>query len=190
MKTGLLHKLDVKLERLLPDRRLFLRSDEETRFVRLTPTTQLFGIFGICLLVAWATIATAVLIMDSIGSGNFRAQAQRDQRTYETRLNAMAADRESHAAAALAAQNRFNSALEQVSVMQSQLLASEDRLRELEQGIDVIQNTLRTTVKERDEARALTSELQASLSGDSTAMRPAAARAAEVEATLAKMTQA
>lgn len=190
MNTGLLHKLDVKLERLLPDRRLFLRSDEETRFVRLTPTTQLFGIFGTCLLVAWATIATAVLIMDSIGSGNFRAQAERDQRTYETRLNAMAADRESHAEAALAAQNRFNTALAQVSVMQSQLLAREDRLRELEKGIDVIQNTLRATVKERDEARALTSELQASLEGDSSAMRPAAARAAEVEATLAKMTQA
>ncbi|MDG1430036.1 MAG: DUF5930 domain-containing protein, partial [Paracoccaceae bacterium] len=101
MKTGLLHLLDVRLEPVLPDRRLFLRSDEETRFVRLRPTTQLFGIFGVCLLVAWATIATAISLMDSIGSGNFRAQAERDQRTYETRLNAMAEDRESHAVAAL-----------------------------------------------------------------------------------------
>ena len=190
MKTGLLHILDVRLEPVLPDRRLFLRSDEETRFVRLRPTTQLFGILSMCLLVAWATIATAILLMDSIGSGNFRAQAERDQRTYETRLNAMAEDRESHAAAALAAQERFNSALKQVSIMQSQLLASEDRLRELEKGIDVIQSTLRTTVQERDSARTLASELQASLQGDSTAMRPAAARAAEAEATLRKVTYA
>ncbi|MDG1736776.1 MAG: DUF5930 domain-containing protein [Paracoccaceae bacterium] len=190
MKTGLLHLLDVRLEPVLPDRRLFLRSDEETRFVRLRPTTQLFGIFGVCLLVAWATIATAISLMDSIGSGNFRAQAERDQRTYETRLNAMAEDRESHAVAALAAQERFNSALKQVSIMQSQLLASEDRLRELEKGIDVIQSTLRTTVQERDNARTLAIELQASLQGDSTAMRPAAARAAEAEATLEKVTSA
>ena len=190
MSTGLLHKLDTKLERILPDRRLFLRSDEETRFLRLAPTTQLFAIFLMCLLVAWSTISTAILIMDSIGSGNFRAQAQRDQRTYETRLNAMADEREAHAAAALAAQERFNSALSQISIMQSQLLASEDRLRELEKGIDVNQSTLRTTVKERDDARELAAELQASFEGESTASRPAAARAAEVEATLEKMTEA
>lgn len=190
MKSGLLHFLDVKLERILPDRRLFLRSDEETRFVRLRPTTQFFGIVSICLLVAWSTISTAILLMDSIGSGNFRAQAERDQRTYETRLNAMAKDREAHAESALAAQEHFNAALRQISVMQSQLLASEDRLRELEQGIDVIQTTLRSTVQERDDARTLASELQASLEGDSTAMRPAAARAAEAEATLRKMTSA
>lgn len=188
VKTGLLHYLDVRLEPVLPDRRLFLRSDEETRFLRLRPTTQLFGIVSICLLVAWATISTAILLMDSIGSGNFRAQAERDQRTYETRLNAMADERESHALSALAAQEHFNAALRQISVMQSQLLASEDRLRELEKGIDVIQTTLHTTVQERDEARALALELQASLEGDSTAMRPAAARAAEAEATLKKMT--
>jgi len=190
VKSGLLHFLDVKLERILPDRRLFLRSDEETRFVRLRPTTQFFGIVSICLLVAWSTISTAILLMDSIGSGNFRAQAERDQRTYETRLNAMAKDREAHAESALAAQEHFNAALRQISVMQSQLLASEDRLRELEQGIDVIQTTLRSTVQERDDARTLASELQASLEGDSTAMRPAAARAAEAEATLRKMTSA
>jgi len=190
VSTGLLHKLDTKLEWILPDRRLFLRSDEETRFLRLAPSTQLFAIFLICLLVAWSTISTAILIMDSIGSGNFRAQAQRDQKTYETRLNAMADEREVHAAAALAAQERFNSALSQISIMQSQLLASEDRLRELEKGIDVIQNTLRTTVKERDDARDLAAELQASIDGESTASRPAAARAAEVEATLEKMTEA
>ena len=190
MKPGPLHKIDVMLEPILPDRRLFLRSDDETRFLRLRPTTQLLAIFSICLLVAWSTIATAVFIMDSIGSGNFRAQAERDQRTYEARLNAMSAERDSHAAAALAAQERFNTALDQVSIMQSQLLAAEDRLRELEKGIDVIQSTLRTTVAERDQARALADELQASLTGDASAMRPAALRAAEVEATLEKMTEA
>jgi hypothetical protein len=45
-------------------------------------------------------------------------------------------------------------ALAQVSEMQERCLASEDRRRELETGIDVIQDTLRRTIKERDEARA------------------------------------
>ena len=38
--------------------------------------------------------------------------------------------------------------------MQARLLASEDSRKELETGIDVIQNTLRRTILERDEARA------------------------------------
>lgn len=190
MLTGLLHKLDVLLERFLPDRRLFLRSDNETRFVRLRPTTQLAGLLAFSGMVAWATIATAILIMDSIGSGNFRAQAERDQRTYETRLNSMAEERDAHAAGALAAQERFNTALEQISVMQSELLASEDRLRELEKGIDVIQSTLRTTVAERDSARALAAEIQASETAETSSSRPASARISEIELALGMLTAA
>jgi len=190
LTTGPLHTIDVLLEPVLPDRRLFLRSDNETRFVRLRPTTQLAGILAFCGIVAWAVFATAILIMDSIGSGNFRAQAERDQRTYETRLNAMAEERDSHAASALAAQERFNTALEQISAMQSELLASEDRRRELEKGIDVIQRTLRGAVAERDEARAEVAGIKASLEGEAGTSRPAEARAAEVEATIEKLTEA
>ncbi len=91
--------------------------------------------------------------MDSIGSGNFREQAKRDQRTYEARLNALEAERNTRAEEAATAQERFNSALKQISTMQSDLLASETRRRELETGIEVIQSTLRRTMKERDAAR-------------------------------------
>jgi murein DD-endopeptidase MepM/ murein hydrolase activator NlpD len=63
-------------------------------------------------------------------------------------------DRDTRAVEAVRAQDRFNIALAQVSEMQEKLLASEDRRRELETGIEVIQNTLRRTIQERDEARA------------------------------------
>ena len=69
--------------------------------------------------------------MDSIGSGNFREQARRDQLTYEQRLNDLSDERDARTEEALAAQQRFNSALEQISAMQSELLASEARRREL-----------------------------------------------------------
>ena len=98
--------------------------------------------------------------MDSIGSGNFREQAKRDQRTYEARLNFLAGERDTRAEEALAAQSRFNSALEQISSMQSELLASETRRRELETGIEVIQTTLRRTMKERDKARKAVDDIK------------------------------
>jgi murein DD-endopeptidase MepM/ murein hydrolase activator NlpD len=118
---------------------------------------------GGALVVAWAIIATAILLMDSIGSGNFRDQAKRDQRTYEMRLNVLSGERDARAAEALAAQERFNSALEQISVMQSQLLQSETHRREMETGIEVIQTTLRRTMREREAARVELAALKAQI---------------------------
>ncbi len=153
VRTQLAIRLHALLERHFPERRVFLRSDSDTRFIRLKSESQLIAFLGASAIVAWAIIATAILVMDSIGSGNFREQAKRDQRTYEARLNALEDERDKRAEEALAAQNRFNSALEQISVMQTQLLASETRRRELETGIGVIQSTLRRTMGERDSAR-------------------------------------
>lgn len=160
MRTRLAIKTDALLEKYFPERRVFLRSENDTRFIRLRPVTQLIGFTGSAALVAWAIIATAILLMDSIGSGNYREQAKRDQKTYETRLNLLSQERDTRATEALAAQERFNKALEQISVMQSQLLESETRWRELETGIEVIQTTLRRTLKERDTARATAAALE------------------------------
>ena len=163
MRTRLAIKFHAFLERYFPERRVFLRSDNDTRFIRLKPGSQLIAFVGVSAVLAWTIIATAVLLMDSIGSGNFREQAKRDQRTYEARLNALEAERNTRAEEAAAAQERFNSALKQISTMQSDLLASETRRRELETGIEVIQSTLRRTMKERDAARAESEELTLAL---------------------------
>ncbi|EEX14369.1 peptidase, M23/M37 family [Citreicella sp. SE45] len=124
---------------------------------------------GGALLVAWAIVATAILLMDSISAGNYREQAQRDQISYQRRLNELSAERDSRAAEALAAQERFNTALAQVSSMQSRLLDSETRRRELETGIDVIQTTLRDTMKEREDVGDRLAALQGQIEGGSTA---------------------
>jgi len=160
VRSRLAIKTHAFLERWFPERRVFLRSEVDTRFIRLRPHVQLIGFTGTALVMAWSIIATSVLLMDSIGAGNFREQAKRDQRMYEERLNFLSSDRDARAAEALAAQQRFNSALEQISLMQSQLLASETRRRELETGIEVIQSNLRRTMKERDALGAELAQVQ------------------------------
>ncbi|UUV04839.1 M23 family metallopeptidase [Ruegeria sp. YS9] len=154
MRTRLAIKIHSALERFFPERRVFLKSDKDTRFIRLSSETQVVAVAGVAVMVGWTAVATAILLMDSIGSGNFREQAKRDQATYQERLNILSAERDARAKEALAAQDRFNAALEQISAMQSELLASENRRRELETGIEVIQTTLRTTMKQREDARA------------------------------------
>jgi len=160
VRTRLGQKINGKLEYMFPERRVFLKSDTDTRFIRVSPVMQLVAFTGSSVLVAWAIVATAIILMDSIGSGNFREQAKRDQRTYQSRLNEISSQRDSRAVEALAAQNRFNAALAQISVMQSELLNSETHRRELETGIEVIQLTLRGTMKDRELARSQVAELQ------------------------------
>jgi murein DD-endopeptidase MepM/ murein hydrolase activator NlpD len=149
----LAYRVQHALEHRFPEQRLFLKSDTETRFVRLRPLTQAIALTGGALALGWMILATAIILMDQIGAGSGRDQALRQQTLYEQPLNALSQDRDIRAEEAAGAQERFNLALEQVAEMQARLLASEDRRRELETGIDVIQNTLRRTIQERDDAR-------------------------------------
>jgi murein DD-endopeptidase MepM/ murein hydrolase activator NlpD len=158
VRSRLTQAIHTRLEARFPEKRLFLRSDTETRFIRLRPSHQLIGWTAATAIVGWTIISTAILLMDSIGSGNFRAQAQRDQMIYEARLNALSSERDARAAEAVAAQSRFSAALEQISTMQSDLLATEEKRRELETGLEVVQSTLRDTMQQR---KAQASELAA-----------------------------
>lgn len=166
MLSRLTYKLKQRLEEHFPEQRLFLRSETGTRFVILSPLTQLIAWTGSAAFVAWAIIATAVLMMDSISSGNVREQSAREQRMYEERLQVLANERDARASEAAAAQERFNLALAQISDMQSELLSSEERRRELETGINVIQSTLRRTMNERDDARGSVEAMLAEARGE------------------------
>jgi murein DD-endopeptidase MepM/ murein hydrolase activator NlpD len=141
------------LERHFPDRRVFLRSDTDTRFVRLTPATQVIALTGATLVVGWTIVASAILFMDSLGSGSARDQALREQALYEARLSHIAAERDARTQALEEAQARFTAAMDEISAMQAALLASEERRRELETGIEIMQATLARTVRDRDVAR-------------------------------------
>ncbi|WP_424943359.1 DUF5930 domain-containing protein [Aliiroseovarius crassostreae] len=187
MKTRLIDKLNHAMERFFPEQRLFLRSEDGTRFIRLSPVTQAVGWTVSAAFIAWSIIATAVLLMDSIGSGNLREQAQRDKILYEQRLQSLSHERDTRAKEAASAQERFALALDEISDMQSTLLASEERLRELEKGIGVIQGTLRRTLSERDEART---SLEAMIAEQSGSERQAAPLPAEARDTVGFLTAA
>ncbi len=182
--TRLTYRIHTALERRFPEQRLFLKSDAETRFIRLRPITQDIAITGGSIALGWMILATAIILMESISAGSGRDQALRQQVLYEQRLNDLSQDRDARADEAARAQERFNLALQQVASMQNRLLASEDRRRELETGIDVIQNTLRRTMKERDEARGETAAASAALVSQTGSPKTDAGRARDALATV------
>ena len=137
MGNAIGYRLHAVLERHLPERRVFLRTDTDTRFLRLTPAAQLAALAGSTALLGWTIVATSIVLMDGIGSGSLRDQAEREQAIYEQRLNDLSSDRDARAADAVTAEVRFNEAIGQLGRMQSLLLASETRIRELESGFEI-----------------------------------------------------
>ena len=190
MLTRLAYRLNLTLERYFPEQRLFLKSDSATRFVRLRPMTQAIGATVAVLALSWTLFATAILLMDFVTSGSSRQQIQRQTSLYEERLNALSDDRDLRVVEAAGAQDRFNLALAQVSAMQERLLASEDGRRELETGIDVIQNTLRRTIQERDRARGEATRLTAALTTQTGVSQSDVGRIRDTEITLDLVTSA
>lgn len=174
--------LNTVLERYLPEKRLFLRSENTTRYVRLRPVAQasILGISGA--FMAWSLVATAILFFNVVGSNDLRESARREQSYFETRLNEMAAQRDSALAEVQASYQRYGEAMDRVAHMQTEMMEGEQRSAELARGIDALQATLRSTMEARDQAVAQLADLQ---SVDvNTRLTQANAHLAEVEQTL------
>ncbi|SDW30651.1 DUF5930 domain-containing protein [Paracoccus sanguinis] len=124
---------------------------------------------GFVAVVGWAAVSTSILAFDRMGPGA-QATAQPDMALFERQMTELSAERDARAAEAAAAQTRFTAALSQVSQMQSQLLASEEKRRELESGIGAMQASLH-------DARADTQEALRQLADATSAADAAAPRA-------------
>lgn len=128
------------------------------------------------MLFGWAAVATSILALDAAGVG----MPQTAGAAMERELTQLAAERDARAAEAAAAQTRFTAALDQISTMQSQLLASEEKRRELESGIGAIQASLHDALAENEAARQRLAQAQAQISD----AQPQAARTAEMSVAL------
>jgi murein DD-endopeptidase MepM/ murein hydrolase activator NlpD len=184
MRARIADRIDRVIAPVLPEQRVFLKSDAETRFVRLRPATQAAGIVGGALLFAWAILATAILMIDAFGTRPDARTIAAERAVFEARLDALSRDRDAALAEAAGAERRFARAMAEVSAMQSRLLASEERAREAETGLDVVQTTLRRAIRDRDGARAEVAELRARLDGTDAAARAEMIAAAEAASVL------
>jgi len=175
-------RINAALERYLPEKRLFLRSEDSTRFVRLRALPQAVIIGGTTAFVAWTIIASSIVFMEVIGSTDLREQTRREQIYFERRLSELAAERDRSAAEAQAAHDRYAEAMDRVAAMQGALLTTEQRRAELETGIETLQGNLRERMRERDSARNRLAEIERTSTSEE--LIQTAARLSEVEQTL------
>jgi hypothetical protein len=100
------------------------------------------------LLFLWLLLSTTILLIEATQPSTTQDQSAHHQKLFKQRLSILSLDQDVRAQETLGAQQRYNVALAEVSQMQSTLLASDGRLRELGSEIEVIQKNLRRTIKE------------------------------------------
>lgn len=145
--------------RLFPEKRIFVKSDDGTRFFRIGPRQQLLAGVGALALVAWSVTATSFLVIELVqGSGAGHA-ALNERQIYENRVKELAQERDAQRLSALEAQTGYNQALSELSGFQDELLAAKLKIRGLEESRAALQRILQASIAERDAAQASIADL-------------------------------
>jgi len=140
------------LEKYLPEQRIYVKTDNSTRFLTLKSKSQLF--IGVMATIgfSWLMIATAILGFQMLEVRSSSERAEKQKQAYELRINTLSAERDRRALEAQAAQEQFYVALNQISQQQTDLLEAEEQRRELATGLRIMQTKLQDAVKARDVA--------------------------------------
>ncbi|WBU52554.1 DUF5930 domain-containing protein [Paracoccus sp. SCSIO 75233] len=196
--VALPNRLNAIAQRVLSEKRVYLKSDTDARVIRLAPLTQLGLIAGSAILVGWAVVSGALLAYDRIG-GSSGEQAAQAQSVYESRLAVLAEERDIRATEARNAQDRFSAALDEVAKYQAELLATQKENQELQAGLEAVQAKLGAAIAERpDTSHAASAETDLALTALNDQLRSTAeardaaaeaARIARAEAAAAKTEQ-
>ncbi|WP_255471605.1 DUF5930 domain-containing protein [Poseidonocella sp. HB161398] len=137
---------------LFSEKRIFLKSDGGTRFVRLRSRDQVLAWAGGIMLVGWSVTATALVTVQFLQGAATREQAEADRAVYETRINALAAERDSRHMEALAAQEQFATLLGQLSTLQTRIFDAELAAKEKSDETEMLRQKLRTAQAGLDNA--------------------------------------
>jgi len=130
-KVRFLERIEAFFQKLIPSRKLLIKTNGRTHFIDLKSSTQVgLSVLLFCL-VAWSIIAIAIVAMDNLGAGNFKEQALRDKENYQLRLMSLANERDLQLD--LSKQNRvkFDEALTHISLLQEALIDGEIKRKEL-----------------------------------------------------------
>ncbi len=148
---GLRRRLNSALSKHFSEKRVFIQSSDSTRYFRLTPLTQIMLGSASIVAVGWMSVATATIALDRVAADADASQTTILQEAYETRLEELSQERDQRAAEAWSAQNRFQVAMEQISLQQSRILDSVEDTRELTTALDLMRNRLQDAIVQRDE---------------------------------------
>ena len=160
MKAKFSERLEVFFQKAIPSRQLLIKTNDRTHFINLKSSTQAGFFVIISCIVAWSIISVAIVAMDSLGAGNFREQALRDQENYQSRLMSLADERDFQFDVSRRAQSKFEEALSHISFLQMALMDGEVERKELTAALFLLKNKLNTSRLEEKIAKRNLIELK------------------------------
>ena len=160
LKAKFSERLEAFFQRAIPSRQLLIKTNGRTRFVNLKSSTQAGFFVIISCIIGWSIISVAIVAMDSLGAGNFREQALRDQENYQSRLMSLADERDFQFDVSRRAQSKFEEALSHISFLQMALMDGEVERKELTAALFLLKNKLNTSRLEEKIAKSNLIELK------------------------------
>lgn len=155
-------RVNGALSAYFPEKRLFIQSGNSTRYLRISPLSQIMSGAASLAVVGWVAVATATLAIDFAG-GSGVGPAVVIQEAYGARLEELAGERDTRAAEARSAQARFQTAMDQISRQQTALLNSEEERRELDTALGLMRDRMQDAVRQRDTVAAANDRLLAQM---------------------------
>ncbi len=146
-------KLNDALSGVMPPQRILISSGERKRYIELSPVAQLSISTGIVLSLGWMAVASAALVLNVISADSSANQTLVLQEAYQERIDELTYERDQRTHEARSAQARFSTALDQISLQQSELLASIEEQHELKMGLELMRVRLDAALDQRDAVR-------------------------------------
>lgn len=184
-----LARLNAVLATYLPEQRIYMRSENSTRYLRLSPVTQTAIGGGIVAGFCWTIIVTSALALNMISAKSQKVQTEVLQEAYDARLKRLVDERDQRTRESHTAQERFYIALDQISIQQSELLEAEEERRELATGLKILQGKLQAAVKSRDEAEENSERILAEMQSMSGNMNARLDMASDMKSTLSYLNE-
>lgn len=103
---AVLRRVNGVLSAWFPEKRLFIQSGASTRYLRLTPLSQLLTCTAGLALTTWLGFSTATTVIAMIDPDRGSGGTVAVQEAYRTRLDELAGERDRRAAEARSAQAR------------------------------------------------------------------------------------
>ena len=187
--AGLSRRVNACLSAAVSEKRLFIQSGSSTRYIRLTPLSQLAAGAGALLAAAWLALATSTVVIDRIAAGSGdHAVAIRE--AFRVRIEELAGERDRREGEARSAQARFQLAMEQVSRQQEAILESVEERRELSAAVELMRDRLSDAVAQRDAATASNDRLLARMNEVNASLSSESASGADLTGTLSAVSGA
>ena len=89
MISAFLNTVNARLGRYFPEQRIYLKTESDMRYVRLTPFAQISATTILAFLFLWLLFSTTIVLIEATQSSGERDQSGRQQRLFEQRLSTL-----------------------------------------------------------------------------------------------------